>query len=165
MLPSDSFDITLVLGPMYHLHNLEDKKQAIAEALRITKPNGVIFVAYCISDATIFEDGFMRRRLNVAEYIRLGKIDSKTFAVNFSAKDIFELVRKEDIDQLMMTFTNTKRLHYVATDLFSRYIRESIDEMDEETFDLYLNYHLAVCERGDMVGLSHHTLDIFRKEV
>jgi len=26
MLPSDSFDITLVLGPMYHLHSLEDKQ-------------------------------------------------------------------------------------------------------------------------------------------
>lgn len=25
-------------------------------------------------------------------------------------------------------------------------------------------YHLATCERQDMVGLSHHTLDIFRKE-
>ena len=30
--------------------------------------------------------------------------------------------------------------------------------------DLYLKYHLSTCERQDMVGLSHHTLDIFRKE-
>lgn len=30
--------------------------------------------------------------------------------------------------------------------------------------DLYLKYHLVTCERQDMVGCSHHTLDIFRKE-
>ena len=30
--------------------------------------------------------------------------------------------------------------------------------------DLYLKYHLSTCERQDMAGLSHHTLDIFRKE-
>lgn len=31
-------------------------------------------------------------------------------------------------------------------------------------YKLYLKYHLAFCERQDMVGYSHHTLDIFRKE-
>jgi hypothetical protein len=35
--------------------------------------------------------------------------------------------------------------------------------MDDNTFSLYLKYHYAVCERPDMVGLSHHTLDVFRK--
>lgn len=27
----------------------------------------------------------------------------------------------------------------------------------------YEKYHLATCERQDMIGYSHHTLDIFRK--
>ena len=31
-------------------------------------------------------------------------------------------------------------------------------------YELYLKYHLATCERQDMIGYSHHTLDIFRKE-
>ena len=36
--------------------------------------------------------------------------------------------------------------------------------MDEETYQLFLRYHLTTCERPDMVGISHHTLDIFRKD-
>ena len=36
---SNEFDITLLLGPMYHLFTLDDKKQAISEALRVTKPD------------------------------------------------------------------------------------------------------------------------------
>ena len=37
-------------------------------------------------------------------------------------------------------------------------------EMDEELFELYLKYHFTICERSDLVGASHHILDVFRKE-
>ena len=40
----------------------------------------------------------------------------------------------------------------------------TMEEMDEETFQLFLRYHFATCERQDMVGYSNHTLDIFRKD-
>ena len=28
----------------------------------------------------------------------------------------------------------------------------------------YLKYHFKTCERQDLIGLSHHTLDVLRKE-
>jgi len=42
------------------------------------------------------------------------------------------------------------------------HMREEINAMDEETFELYLRYHFSICERPDMIGLTHHSLDIFR---
>lgn len=39
------YDITLLLGPLYHLYSIEDKQQALREAIRVTKPGGVIFAA------------------------------------------------------------------------------------------------------------------------
>ena len=77
-------------------------------------------------------------------------------------EDLFELVRKEDIDRLMAGY-HVERLHYVATDMITRYLRESIAEMSDEDFEIYLKYHYAVCERPDMAGMTHHSLDIFRK--
>ena len=41
----DSFDLTLLFGPMYHLHEREEKLKALSEARRITKPGGYILVA------------------------------------------------------------------------------------------------------------------------
>ena len=64
----------------------------------------------------------------------------------------------------MNSFT-VERLHYVATDLFTNYMRDAVDTMDDEAFSLYLRYHFAVCERSDMVGITHHSLDVFRKVV
>lgn len=41
---------------------------------------------------------------------------------------------------------------------------DAVDHIDDAMYDLYLKYHLATCERQDMIGYSHHTLDIFRKD-
>lgn len=42
MFPDDQYDITLLLGPLYHLYSIEDKRQAVREALRVTKTGGII---------------------------------------------------------------------------------------------------------------------------
>lgn len=162
MFSDNSFDITLIFGPMYHLYTLEDKRQVIAEALRVTKTGGVLFVAYCISDASILEDAFANQWMMIQDYIEKGQVDPVTFDTISKPENVFELVRKEDIEQLMSAF-NTKRLHYVATDMISRIIREGLANMDEATFDMYLKYHFAICERPDMVGMTHHSLDVVRK--
>ncbi|NLC93744.1 MAG: class I SAM-dependent methyltransferase, partial [Treponema sp.] len=41
-LEDNSFDITLIFGPLYHLHSEEDKLKVFSEATRITKNNGII---------------------------------------------------------------------------------------------------------------------------
>lgn len=158
----NQYDITLLLGPLYHLYNKEDKQQAIREAIRVTKKGGIIFTAYVISDGCLLDEGFKRSNINVAEYITNGLLDPETFAAKSEPKDLFELVRKEDIDELMSTFLTT-RLHYVATDGCALFMREAIDEMDSDTFHLYLKYHFATCERKDLLGITSHALDIFKK--
>lgn len=35
-----AYDITLLLGPMYHLFTEAEKKRALSEAVRVTKPGG-----------------------------------------------------------------------------------------------------------------------------
>lgn len=160
--PDNEYDITLLLGPLYHLYNKEDKQQALREAIRVTSPQGVIFAAYVISDGCLVDEGFHRGNINVADYIENGLLDSQTFAAKSESKDIFELVRKEDVDDLMSVFPTT-RLHYVATDGCALFMREAINAMDNDTFNLYLKYHFATCERKDLAGITSHAIDIFRK--
>ena len=156
------YDITLLLGPLYHLYNKEDKQKAIQEAIRVTKYGGIIFVAYVISDGCLLDEGFKRNNINVNEYIKNGLLDPETFAAKSEPKDLFELVRKEDIDDLMSIFSTT-RLHYVAADGCALFMREAIDLMDHDTFHLYLKYHFATCEREDLLGITSHAIDIFKK--
>lgn len=158
----NTYDITLLLGPLYHLYNKDDKRQALREAIRVTKKGGVIFAAYVISDGCLLDEGFKRRHISVADYVENGLLDPRTFAAKSEPKDLFELVRKEDIDDLMSVFPVT-RLHYVAADGVALFMREAVDAMDDDAFALYLKYHLATCERADLVGITSHAIDIFRK--
>jgi len=162
MFKNDMFDITLMLGPMYHLYNDADKHKAVSETLRVTKPGGIVFVAYCISDASVLYDAFANNLQWTSHCIDKGQIDPITFDTKNLPEDIFEIVRKDDIDRLMGSFP-VERLHYVATDMISRFLRESLANMSDNAFELYLKFHFVVCERPDMVGLTHHSLDIFKK--
>lgn len=157
----DTYDITLLLGPMYHLFTEEEKLQALSEAIRVTKKGGILFSAYCMGDASILLYGFVRGQIH--NIIRDCMLDPVTFETFSQPWDLFELHRKEDIDALRSHFPVTQ-LHFLATDGYANHMRSTLDQMDEETFNLFLRYHFATCERADMLGYSNHTLDIFRKD-
>ena len=72
-------------------------------------------------------------------------------------------MRTEDIAALDAEMP-VKRVKLVATDGAANYKREYIDAMDDETFEKWMEYHFTICERQDLIGASHHTLDILRKE-
>lgn len=42
---NDQYDASLMLGPLYHLQKEEDRIAAVQELYRVTKPNGIVFVA------------------------------------------------------------------------------------------------------------------------
>ena len=158
---SNTYDIVLLLGPMYHLFTKEDKVKAMSEAIRVAKKKGVVFTAYCMGDASVLCYGFIRGEIyNIIEKCML---NTETFDTFSNPWDIFELHRKEDIDKLHSEF-NVSQLHFIASDGYTNHMRNTVENMDDRMYELYLKYHLAVCERPDMVGYSHHTLDIFRKE-
>lgn len=156
------FDLTLLLGPMYHLFTPDDQKQALREALRVTRAGGIVMVAYCGNDATMVQYCFGQGKLLDPHYRRL--IDPTTFKAAADPAELFMLYRREDIDALTAELPVT-RLHYVGTDMATHYMRETVDAMPQELFELYLEYHFSICERADMVGVSHHMLDVLRKNL
>jgi len=156
----ESFDVTLVLGPMYHLYTKEDKYKAMAEAVRVTKTRGYILVAYCMNEATMLQYVFGKGNLwSCMENNML----TEDFHCLSEEKDLFELTRVEDINALNAQFSNVTRLKLVATDGATNYMRECIDSMDDRTFEMWMKYHFTICEREDLIGATHHSLDILKK--
>ena len=158
-LSDGAFDLTMLLGPMYHLYTKEDKLQALREAVRVTKPGGRILVAYCMNEATVIQYVF---GMNKLREVMDGLLLTPEWHCKSEPKEVFELARTEDIAELDAEIP-VKRLKLVATDGASNYKREFIDEMDDETFDKWMEFHFSTCERQDLVGASNHTLDILKK--
>ena len=158
--PDDSYDVTLLLGPMYHLYTTEEQQKALAEAIRITKPDGYIFVAYCMLEPSIIGQ-FKRNQMN--KLIEMGLFNPKTLEAYFTPEGIFKLNNVDEIINLSESFA-VERINLIATDGYTCHMKEAVDQMDDETYELYLRYHFSICKRQDLIGMSHHTLDILRKE-
>ena len=157
--PDASFDVTLVLGPMYHLFTEADKRQCLSEAVRVTKPGGHLFVAYCQFDASMIQAAFLN---GMHDFLTEHNLLDATHYLPISNPDgTFELYRKEWVDALT-TELPVQRLHYVGTDMFAGYHAEAVDAMDAQMYERFLAYTLSICENPHLVGVSNHALDILR---
>ncbi len=160
MYDDNTFDITLVLGPLYHLFKKDEEKKAINEAIRVTKPGGKIFIAFILFDLTMLKWGFQDK--NIYENYGEDKQVSLEFKPNNSEELVFNMRYYDDIKKLINTF-DVKNLGYVATDGVGRIMAEDINNMTDEEYEMYVNYHLSICEREDLIGYSGHILSIVEK--
>ena len=155
----DTFDVTLLFGPMYHLFSHEDKIKALSEAKRITKPGGVIFVAYVMNEYGVITYCFKERHIReIMENHRL----TEDFHTVSQVENLYDYVRIEDINKLNQQ-CGLKRKMIISPDGAADYMRQYLNKLDEEEFQYFLDYQLSICERQDLIGAGAHTVDILIK--
>ncbi|MBQ6333622.1 MAG: class I SAM-dependent methyltransferase [Erysipelotrichaceae bacterium] len=154
MFEDDSFDVVIMFGPLYHLYEKEDRLKALKEAKRITKR--IIFTTCIMNEYAVIEYAFKDGNYKQIK----DKLDE-----NFKIDDpeaLFFQSRIEEIDELN-NMAGLKLLKRFASDGPSDYMRDTINKMDDETFEAYLNFHLKTCERKELLGASSHVVDILSK--
>lgn len=154
----DTFDLTLLFGPMYHLYSFEDKLQALTEAKRVTKPGGYILVAYLMNEYGVLTYGF--KEGNAIACIEDGRLD-ENFHCRSTEKDLYDYVRLEDMKELRDA-AGLEHVQTISADGPADYMRRELNAMSEEMFAKFIEYHLSTCERPELLGAGAHTVDILR---
>lgn len=158
-LLDNTYDITLLFGPMYHLISYEDKLKALNEAKRVTKNNGYIFISYCMNEYAVITHGFIDNNIiNELDNKRL----NKDYLITPKEDDLYSFVRLEDINRLLDD-SGLKRIKILSQDGPTEYIKKTVNKMDNKTLDLFFDYHLKTCERPELLGAGRHILDIVQK--
>ena len=160
-LADNTFDVTLLFGPMYHLFGQEDKKKALMEAKRVTKPGGVILVAYCMNEYGVLTYAFKERHImECMEEKRL----TEDFHTLSQMENLYDYMRTEDINALLED-SGLERIKIISPDGPANYMRPFLNQLTEEEFEYFVQYQMATCERQDLIGAGAHTLDILRKMI
>jgi len=157
MFADGSFDIVLNFGPMYHLFGKKDKNRAVSETLRVTKKRGICMFAY-IAGASIAIGYGLRHKC----FTHLYSVMDKVGRPKDIPEEIFSCFYIEDFKK-MFENTKTKYIANVATDGVAYAMREWVEDLSEEDYLAFLNWHFLTCERLDQQGYSSHLLYICRK--
>ena len=153
----NTFDCTLVLGPLYHLFSKEDKEKAINEAIRVTKKGGIVYLAYITNDAVILSYGLRKGNL-----LRIPELVDENYKVKDIPEEIFSVNLVDEFNSLMESF-DVEFMHNVATDGISNHLAEYVNKLSDKEYDIWVDYHLKTAERKDLLGYSSHILYICKK--
>ena len=157
-LDDKSFDITLLFGPLYHLHGDEEKLKALTEARRITKKGGIILVAYVMNEYSVISYCFKEHKWS--EVAAKGGL-CPDFHTICTEEDLYDYVRLEDIDRLNKA-AGLERIKIISADGAADYMRRELNEMSPEEFEAFCAFQLANCERPELVGAGSHCVDILK---
>ena len=78
-------------------------------------------------------------------------------------EDLYDYVRLEDINAVNEA-AKLERIKIISADGPANYMRQILNQMDEETYKTFIEYHLSTCERAELLGAGAHTVDILRKK-
>lgn len=155
-IPTASADITLLLGPCYHLIGDEPKIEALSEARRVTKPGGLIFVAYLMNEYSMLSYCFDEDRIE--SLLAKGVVDDN-YHIQAAPDELYDYLRLEDIDRLNKA-AGLERVSIFSPDGAADYMRTRLNRMSDETFARFIEYQKSISERPDLIGAGSHTVDI-----
>ena len=158
--PDNTFDVTLVFGPLYHLYDRTDQHRALDEAIRVTKPGGAILAAFLSAHAIICTN-YLYKWTPTVQGIRLN-FDADYTPLHFPEQiftgfDVCEfeaLFQQKPVDPVTTAATDSVLEIAEARPDFS---------MTDEDFAAFADYQLHICEKRELLGLSSHLLYICRK--
>ena len=156
--PEGTFDTTLVLGPMYHLYDPQEVRTAIREAIRVTKPGGVILFAF-LSVYAIMGNNYLRGNLRFG----LRENFDPAFQVLHFPKQLFTGYDVAKFEALFREFPVTHLTTAAADGILELAAGRRDFDLPDAEFESWVRYHLATCEKRELLGHSSHLLYICRK--
>ncbi len=151
---TESFDVVLLFGPLYHLHEEADKLRCIEEAKRVCKPGGKIFFAFISNDIVI-----MTMQQAHSDYLMAGDYNKETFRLD----DFPFVFHTVDRCRELLGKAGIQICHEVASDGASELLQDLVNGLDEASYQQYLRYHFYICEKPEFLGMSNHLLFVGEK--
>jgi ubiquinone/menaquinone biosynthesis C-methylase UbiE len=157
-LADNTYDVTLVFGPLYHLYEADEVNKAIDEAIRVTKPGGVILFAFISVFAIMYSNYF---------YGNWASGQEENFTDDYHIRHFKEqLFTGYDITEFEQLFEN-KNVSWLATTgvdgLLEPIEHRSDFSVSDEDFKKLLDWYLSFSEKRELLGNTNHLLYICRK--
>lgn len=158
--PDNAFDVTLSLGPMYHLYEKDEVDAAIDEAIRATKPGGVMMFAFISVFAIMYANYFYGKwsegqEMNFTDDHKVRHFKEQLFT-GYDVTEFEELFDEKPVEWITTT----------GVDGLLEPIEKRPDFfLSDEDFMALTEWYLAFSEKRELLGATNHLLYICRKKI
>jgi S-adenosylmethionine-dependent methyltransferase len=163
VLPAASFEAALLLGPLYHLHKLSERRTVLRQAHRLLKPGGLVFASFITRFA-----GFRDAAVHGFSYVLDDPADSERLlatGINYEGKGFTDayFAHPDEVIPLgeRARFT-TLRLMGCEGILAGH--EEYVNSLTGTDHDFWLDINYRMALEPCLLGASDHLLYIGRKE-
>jgi S-adenosylmethionine-dependent methyltransferase len=158
-----SFDSALLLGPLYHLHKLEERQAALAQTRRLLKPGGLVF-ASVITRFASFRDA----ATNGFSYVQ----DKPAYSERLLATGIHDdgdgftdaYFAHPDEVILLGESTGFTTLRLMGCEGILAGREDYVNSLTGAAHDLWLDFNYRFAQEPSLYGASDHLLFIGRKD-
>ena len=154
----NNFDATFLFGPMYHLYAYDDQLQALQEAIRVTKPNGIIITAF-LSIHAIMQNNYLQSNFSNGFTMNF----AEDLGVRHFTEQLFTGFYIEEFEKLFQGLPVEHMTTAAADGILELAAMTKEFGMSNEDFELFAKYHLHNCEKREYLGSSSHLLHICKK--
>ena len=165
-LDAHPFDAVLLMGPLYHLLNPEERQAAVEQALRLLKPGGYLFATF-ISPFSVFprllkNDGELLSNERFMDDLHHRGLAPTSTAVHFGAAeqpyDFFSCWPSQARTLMERCGVETMRVRSLEG-LIGLLGDEQIRPLNQSARrDAWIRFHRKNCEHPDVLGATTHYL-------
>ncbi|MBY0115804.1 class I SAM-dependent methyltransferase [Paenibacillus sp. FSL H8-0317] len=167
-MADETYDASLMLGPLYHLQTDEERTAAVQELYRVTKRGGVVFVAMQsrmrMSINSLQSPQHWKPNDNMAaihSFVEKGIFDHQdqgrfTGAYYFNIQDVTPFMEQHGFETIDLIGSSSLRA--MLTDEQQQYWKERGE------YDELMHYMIEAAKDPSILGISSHLLYIGRKK-
>ena len=147
-IPTNSCDITLCMGPLYHLCEETSRSNCLSELKRITKPHGKIVITY-LNPRALWAN-ISREKMTLQEFERIEMQDCLLVSPFY-----FTSPKQIEKELLLHHFSIMK---HVALDAFTSFMIDEVNGWDGATYNSWLTIVRRHMEDLTWLEFSSHSL-------
>ena len=162
-LAGEVFDHVLLMGPLYHLADAEDRMRVMRSVLALLAPGGTLSASFISAFAGIIyamkEDPLSIMNAELAENFTMAERDEPFAGMSFTQA---YFARRQDIVPFMNGF-GLKKLHFLSAEGMLAPNEGLLLAQPPEVRAAWLDFAEKLCERPDILSFVEHYLYIGRK--
>ena len=160
----ESFDAVLLMGPLYHLIQPDDRERALREARRVLKPNGLVFASFITRYAPILEaarrqpEWILLHRDRCEQLLATGVLTERpgggfTDAYFATPAEVCPLLEANGFETLDL----------LSAEGVTATVADEIEKLDGEAWEAWVRLNYRLGKDPSVLGAAFHLLYVGRR--